>query len=747
MSGTAYFCVHLSWDDPRDPSITRWEVERATPSAPSTWVKGSLAWSSNRVPSSDASTTSVVVAAGAANAGAYKFRVRAVNAAGAGPWSDEVSLVVGAGDAKPILLPATAGNGRVALRWRYHGAQSATCGTSCWDVNTTAIADSGPDLRAHTVTDLTNGQTYTYKVRTYVDKAGNLNTAGPESNQVSVTLPAAPAKPAGLTAKPAPAGASLSWTDPDNGAITGWQYRQKAGAGTYGSWTRVPGSDGGTTAFSVSGLANGTEHKLQVRAVIEYETALGGTLAGAASDEVSVTPVGVAVSKDHLALTEGGAAGTYTVALSHAPTQDVTITVSVDSDGTVTADTDDVTTGSQTTLTFTSTNYATAQTVKVKAAADDDGRHSTATIAHTVSSTDARYGNLVGLPGLTVAVTDDDALGLALSASSVPVPEGGTATYTVKLGSKPTGTVTVTIARASGGDTDLTVSPSSLAFTTSNWDSAQTVTVSAAEDDGDVIDGAATFTHTAAGGGYGGVSATLTATETDDEEGIVLSASSVSVPEARHGDVHGEAGRGAERRRDGDDRPRRRRRHGPDGGHGPGGGQPEQEDAGVHGEQLEQRADGDGVRGRGRRRHRRRRGDVHPHRLGRGQRPRRGERDPDRDGGGRRAGDRAGAVERVGARGRHGDVHGGAGRDADRHRDGDDRPRRRRRHGPGHCGHGRRHAGPPEHADVHDEQLGQRADGDGVGGRGRRRRRQRHGDVHAHRLGRRAAATPGRPRP
>ena len=543
VSGTDHFCVHLFWDDPLDPSITRWEVERAAPSAPSTWVKGSLAWSNNRVPDSGASTTSAVVAAGAANAGPYKFRVRAVNATGEGPWSDEVSVVVGSGDAKPILLAPAAGNGRVALRWRYYGAQSTTCGTSCWDVNGAAIAGSGKDLRAHTVTDLTNGQTYTYKVRTYVDKTGSSNTAGPESNQVSITLPAAPAKPAGLTVKGAPSGAALSWTDPKNAVITGWQYRRKAGVGAYGSWTRVPGSAAGTTSASVSGLTNGTEHKFQVRAVIEYETALGGALAGAASDEVSVTPVGVVVSKDRLALTEGGAAGAYTVKLSQAPTHNVTITVSVDGDGTVTADTDDGTTGNQATLTFTTTNYATAQTVKVKAAADADGRDSTATITHTASSTDARYGALVGIPGLTVAVTDSNAaaLGIVLSTASVSVAEGSTATYTVKLGTKPTSAVTVTIARASGGDTDLAIvdtdpgatgTQNTIEFSTTNYATARTVTVRAAEDNGDVTAGTATFTHTAAGGGYGNVAAaTLAAAETDNDTGIVLTPATLSVPE------------------------------------------------------------------------------------------------------------------------------------------------------------------------------------------------------------------------
>ena len=532
VSGDDYYCVHLFWDDPLDPTITRWEVERKHPSDPNNWIKGSIAWPDKKVPNSSASTTSVIVAAGGGHiTTAYKFRVRAVNTAGAGPWSAEESVFVNPHDAAPVLLAPTAGNGRVALNWRYFGPQAA-CSSACWDVNQAPISNAGKDLRTHTVTGLTNGQTYTYKVRTSVVNADNSIVDGPESNQVSITLPAAPAKPT-VTVKPASAGASLSWTDPNNDDITGWQYQQKLSSETWGSghqWTRVSGSNAGTASVSVSGLTNGTAYTFRVRAVIEYTTALGGPLAGAASDEASVTPVGVVVSKDRLALTEGAAVSTYTVALSHAPTADVTITVLVDSDGTVTADTNDNLTGNQTTLTFTTTNYNTAQTVKVTAAEDDDGRHSTATIAHTASSTDARYGNLTGIPGLTAAVTDNDSLGITLSGSSVSVTEGSTATYTVRLGAKPTSNVTVTI--ASSGDSDLTVNSSTLTFTTANYNTAQTVTVSAAQDDNDVIDSTATFTHTAAGGGYANVTAvTLTATEADNDTGIVLTPASVSVPE------------------------------------------------------------------------------------------------------------------------------------------------------------------------------------------------------------------------
>ena len=54
--------------------------------------------------------------------------------------------------------------------------------------------------------------------------------------------------------------------------------------------------------------------------------------------------------------------------------------------------------------------------------------------------------------------------------------------------------MTVTVGGASG---DVTVDKSALTFTTSDWGTAQTVTVSLGEDDDAVDDEAVTLTHTA----------------------------------------------------------------------------------------------------------------------------------------------------------------------------------------------------------------------------------------------------------
>ena len=108
----------------------------------------------------------------------------------------------------------------------------------------------------------------------------------------------------------------------------------------------------------------------------------------------------------------------------------------------------------------------------------------------------------------SVRVEDDDPA-LMLSVSRLKVTEGGSASYTIALDTRPTGNVTVAIS----GDaaTDLTLTPTSLTFTPSNWDRPQRVTITAPKDT-DFIGAAITLTHTASGLNYAGITATVTAT-------------------------------------------------------------------------------------------------------------------------------------------------------------------------------------------------------------------------------------------
>ena len=79
------------------------------------------------------------------------------------------------------------------------------------------------------------------------------------------------------------------------------------------------------------------------------------------------------------------------------------------------------------------------------------------------------------------------------------VPEGGSGRYTVALTAQPTGAVTVTASEAS---MELTVTPASLEFTVADWQSAQTVTVTAEHDADALADVPVPVMHAASGGGY-----------------------------------------------------------------------------------------------------------------------------------------------------------------------------------------------------------------------------------------------------
>ncbi len=347
-------------------------------------------------------------------------------------------------------------------------------------------------------------------------RARNGSLFGEPSAIVRATPVAAPAAPTGFAAAAGPGGGqvTLSWSDPSNSDIAKYQFRQGTGDPvSWGAWTDIAGSGAGTVAHTVAGLANGTEHSFQVRAA----AAPGGTVLGAASAAATATPRAPALVLDPASLTvaEGGS-GAYTVALATRPTGTVTVTVAGAS-GEVTFDTDSTAPGDQSTLTFTTGTWSTAQTVAVSADEDGDTANDSATLTHSASG--GGYGSVTG--SVAVTVDDNDAPGLVLDPTSLTVAEGGSGAYTVALATRPTGNVTVTVAGASGEvtfDTDSTApgDQSTLTFTAATWGTAQTVAVSAGQDN-DTADDSATLTHSASGGGYGSATGSVAVTVDDDD--------------------------------------------------------------------------------------------------------------------------------------------------------------------------------------------------------------------------------------
>ena len=126
---------------------------------------------------------------------------------------------------------------------------------------------------------------------------------------------------------------------------------------------------------------------------------------------------------------------------------------------------------------------------------------------------------ITGVGGADVAI-GPPAYSIVVDDRTLTVVEGDDVSYTVQLSTQPSADVTVVITGAS--DTDVTVTPASLTFTSSTWDQAQTVTVSSAEDP-DSTDDDVTLAHTATGGGYTNLSAVArVAVRVDDDEDSVV---------------------------------------------------------------------------------------------------------------------------------------------------------------------------------------------------------------------------------
>ena len=252
------------------------------------------------------------------------------------------------------------------------------------------------------------------------------------------------------------------------------------------------------------------------------------TIAGVAVTVTDDDTAGVTVSETALEVAEGGS-NTYTVVLDVQPTSGVVINVTASGSAGVTV--------SPATLTFTTANWGTAQTVRVRAAQDSDAVNDAAAIAHAVDASRSanEYDNMT-IAGVAVTVTDDDTAGATVSETTLTVAEGRSGAYTVVLDVQPASDVVIGVTKT--GSTDVTVSPATLTFTRANWSTAQTVTVRAAQDS-DAVNDAAAITHAVVAASssdeYDNVSiAGVAVTVTDDETaGATVSETTLTVDEGR----------------------------------------------------------------------------------------------------------------------------------------------------------------------------------------------------------------------
>ena len=172
---------------------------------------------------------------------------------------------------------------------------------------------------------------------------------------------------------------------------------------------------------------------------------------------------GVSVSKSAITVTEEDTTGdTYTVVLDSKPTADVRIEIGwhVNSDVSVVPHI----------MTFTPTNWATAQTATVTAGDDADTTNDTDSLIHLAVSTDTNYSGIT-IAGVAVTVNDNDSTLPALSFDNINITvdeDGSQAALSVELSQASADTVTVAYATsditAEAGD-DYTETSGTLTFT------------------------------------------------------------------------------------------------------------------------------------------------------------------------------------------------------------------------------------------------------------------------------------------
>ena len=273
----------ISWTSGGDggSTITRWQYRIRTGSSWGAWTN---------IANSGSSTTSLTLT-GLTNGTLHRVQIRAVNAIGNGEASETVSFTpatTATVPKKPLSPSASRGNAQGTISWTSGGDGGSTitrwqyrikAGTGSYG-GWTNIANSGSSTTSVTLTGLTNGTSYSVRVRA-VNAIGN----GAQSDEVSFTPAAVPGRPTSLSASESNAQSTISWVSGGDGgtAITRWQYRVRVGSGSYGSWTNIANSNANTTNFTLTGLTNGTQHRVQVRAV----NAVGN---GTASNAVTFTP-------------------------------------------------------------------------------------------------------------------------------------------------------------------------------------------------------------------------------------------------------------------------------------------------------------------------------------------------------------------------------------------------------------------------------------------------------------------------
>ena len=215
---------------------------------------------------------------------------------------------------------------------------------------------------------------------------------------------------------------------------------------------------------------------------------------------VTADPVTVVIPPPHVTLllspaeiSENGGVSRVTASLSRTSSAVTTVMVSA---APVSPAVSRDFTQSGTTLTIAAGQTSSTGTVRITAVDNDvDAPDKQVTVSGSASNTQG----VTGPDDVTLTIEDDDVRGVTVSRTSLELDGGESGTYTVKLTSQPAGTDSVTVTPSAPPNTGVSLNTSSLTFSSSNWSTAQTVTVSVAAD---AAPGTVTITHQVEGSDY-----------------------------------------------------------------------------------------------------------------------------------------------------------------------------------------------------------------------------------------------------
>ena len=216
---------------------------------------------------------------------AYRYAVRSANVAGESGNSNVVNTTALTAISAPANLSGTVGSAaQVELSWN---AVSGATGYRVYRApnslyrTLTRVADSVTGT-TYTNTGLTRGATYWYVVR-----AMNSTGESTNSNEIRILVPRTPSAPTSLSATSGDTLVSLSWAAVDNAT----EYRIYSSASSTGPLTLIVGNAATTgTAYTDTGLTNGTAYRYAVRAVNIAGESSNSTIVTATPNTISSAP-------------------------------------------------------------------------------------------------------------------------------------------------------------------------------------------------------------------------------------------------------------------------------------------------------------------------------------------------------------------------------------------------------------------------------------------------------------------------